>query len=328
MSSALVPLTDSSAAPGLSTTVDQLGSGVALELQAANATHASPTNPEAGGTTPAMVARSLGMTHSLPPQRRLASKSRRGNGSTRGDTDVVCSDAHFRRFMSMQARYRFLHARRLEVALLGAALNASACAKDGDAEGAEAKGAEGSGSVTTNAGANIKAEAQAAVTVQPKLGGSVIAIGESQVEVAVFEDGSVKGLVYDAQGKPLGARAAVDFAVTLQAANGNAPKVDLSWNDACACFAGQAELQGALAVRPIDVSLGLAGSSDEAKLETYALLPAPKLDVEANKETIVALANALFAKPVENGQRRLTRTEIETFLAAHPLIDPSVPKEN
>jgi len=196
--------------------------------------------------------------------------------------------------MSMQARYRFLHARRLEVALLGAALNASACAKDGDAEGAEAKGAEGSGSVTTNAGANIKAEAQAAVTVQPKLGGSVIAIGESQVEVAVFEDGSVKGLVYDAQGKPLGARAAVDFAVTLQAANGNAPKVDLSWNDACACFAGQAELQGALAVRPIDVSLGLAGSSDEAKLETYALLPAPKLDVEANA---AASASAALPQP-------------------------------
>lgn len=51
-----------------------------------------------------------------------------------------------------------------------------------------------------------------------------------------------------------------------------------------------------------------------------------KLDVEANKETIVALANALFRKPVEGGKRRLTRAEIEAFLAAHPLVDPSVPK--
>jgi len=194
----------------------------------------------------------------------------------------------------MQARYRFLHARRLEVALLGAALSASACAKDGEAEGSEAKGAEGSGSITANAQANVKAEAQTAVTIQPKLGGSVIAIGEAQVEVAVFEDGSVKGLVYDAQGKPLGALAAVDFAVTLQAANGSAPKVDLSWNDTCACFAGQAELQGALAVRPIDVSLGLAGSSDVAKLEAYALLPAPKLDVEANA---AASASAALPQP-------------------------------
>lgn len=194
----------------------------------------------------------------------------------------------------MQARYRFLHARRLEVALLGVALSAAACAKDENAEGSEAKGAERSGSVTLNAEANMQAQAQTAVTIAPKLGGSVLAVGEAQVELAVFENGAVKGLVYDAQGKPLSDRAAVNFAVTLQAASGSAPKVDLGWDDACACFAGQAKLQGALAVRPIDVSLGLAGNMDVAKLEAYALLPAPKLDLEASA---AASASAALPQP-------------------------------
>jgi hypothetical protein len=192
----------------------------------------------------------------------------------------------------MQARRRFLRSPRLAVALLAVGLQ-GACAKCGDSEphGTEARGTEGSASSAVSEG---KAEAQTAVTIQPKLGGSVLAVGEAQVEVAVYENGSVKGLVFDSLGKPLSDRAAVDFAVTLQAANGSTPKVDLTWNDACACFAGQAELEGALAVRPIDVSLNLDGSSDVAKLESYVLLPAPQLAAEAN---VTASARAAVPQP-------------------------------
>lgn len=193
----------------------------------------------------------------------------------------------------MQARHRFLRSPRLEIVFFAVALQA-ACAKCGDSEpgGAEAKGPEGSASIAVNA--EGKAEAQTAVTIRPKLGGSVLALGEAQVEVAVYENGSVKGLVYDAQGKPISDRAAVDFAVTLHAADGSAPKVDLTWNDACACFAGQAELEGALAVRPIDVSLGLGSSRDVAKLESYALLPAPKLAADAK---VAASAGVAVPQP-------------------------------
>jgi len=185
---------------------------------------------------------------------------------------------------------------RLELVFM-AALSLAGCAKDGEdsAAAAETRGVEGSASVSTMAEAKAEANARVdvALNIEPKLGGSVLVVGESQVEVAVFENGAVKGLVFDARGNPISDRAALDFAVTLHTVGGGAPKVNLVWDAACACFSGHAAPSAALVVEPIDISLGLAGSVDSAQLGAYALLPAPKLDAEVN----AAAAGAALPKP-------------------------------
>lgn len=168
-----------------------------------------------------------------------------------------------------------------------------ACAKDkAPASSGESPGAEGSASVSATAEVGAKAETK--VSIAPTLGGSVLAVGEYQVEVAVHDNGLVKGLVFDARSKPLSNRAALDFAVTLHTAAGAEPKVDLLWNDECACFSGQATFEGALAPRPIDVSLAVNGDLAAAKLEAYALLPAPRVEVNAN---VKASAQADLPEP-------------------------------
>ncbi len=156
----------------------------------------------------------------------------------------------------------------------------AACATDTKAEDANA--ASGSVAVSAEAAGEANAQAGAAGNVVPRLGGSVTAVGDYQIELAVHAGGLIKAMVFDAQGKVLSEHDEIDLALHLRNAAGAKQKVRLAFDTGCACFTGTARLDGKLSVQPIDISLGVAGHAHGGVLGQYSLLPdPPSLDLKA-----------------------------------------------
>jgi hypothetical protein len=130
-----------------------------------------------------------------------------------------------------------------------------------------ANGAAGSAAVEAKAGADAQL-----VLVAPTLGGSVLAVGEHQVELAILENGLVQGLVYDAHGKAVAAAELPQVSVALRTKGGGRPSAALAWAAPHACLEGRAQLQAGLVAEPIDVTLQGAGRAT-ATLSDYAILP-------------------------------------------------------
>jgi hypothetical protein len=136
--------------------------------------------------------------------------------------------------------------------------------------------------------AQVQAEAKAhgdvttKLTVAPTLGGSVFAVGEYQTELAVFEDGWVKGLVFDAQGQAVPPAMVTNFTLALSAQGDAKPRATLLWNLDCKCFQGKAEFAAGLIAKPIDVSFDVSGKAQAGALATYTLLPKLNLNAQAD----------------------------------------------
>jgi hypothetical protein len=122
------------------------------------------------------------------------------------------------------------------------------------------------------AAANVQGSAQASL-VTPTLGGSVVAIGAHQVELAILENGLVQGLVYDARGKALAEAEAPKLSVALRTKGGGHPSATLAWAAPHACLEGRAQLEAGLVAEPIDVTLDLGAEHASATLDGYAILP-------------------------------------------------------
>jgi hypothetical protein len=164
---------------------------------------------------------------------------------------------------------------------------------------------------SASAGPSAAAAVQArASLVTPTLGGSVLAVGEQQVELAVLENGSVLGQVYDASGSVVAPAALPKVAVELRTQGGGRPRAELSWQPAQACLSGRAQLDAGLASEPINVSLDLNGKVSTASLSGYAILPFARfggsvLAVGPHAVELVAKGNTVLAYVLEaSGQAR------------------------
>jgi len=122
------------------------------------------------------------------------------------------------------------------------------------------------------ASASAEVGGKAALSVSPTFGGSVVAVGEHPVEIAIAENGFVQGLVYDAHGKAI-ASADPQLSLALRTKGGGQPKVSLVWSAPHARLEGRAQLEAGLSTEPIDVALDLAGQHATATLSDYAILP-------------------------------------------------------
>lgn len=158
-------------------------------------------------------------------------------------------------------------------AALAALLSLSGCS---NGNGADASKHEANDTPAASAGAAVKSAADVAddadgAPASPRLGGNVASVGDYQVELVVHHNGLVRGLVFDAQGKPYTEREELELAVTLNTPGGTRPRLALAWNGAAACFEGRTAAE--LVAAPIDISLGVAGSAHAGTLSDYALLP-------------------------------------------------------
>ena len=152
------------------------------------------------------------------------------------------------------------------------------CATDKTEPPASETPASGEATVNAQAEGNAKAE----LTVTPTLGGSVFAVGEYQTELAVFEDGLVKGLVFDARGQAVPPALVTNFTLLLSAEGDVKPRATLAWNADAKCFQGKADVLASLVAKPIDVSFDVGGKAQTGALAAYSLLP--KLDLRAQAD--------------------------------------------
>jgi hypothetical protein len=136
----------------------------------------------------------------------------------------------------------------------------------------------------TAASAEITAQAEVTtkLTVAPTLGGSVFAVGEYQAELAVFEDGWVKGLLFDARGQAVPPALVTNFTLALTAQGDAKPRATLLWNADCKCFQGKADVAASLVAKPIDVSFDVSGKAQAGALAAYTLLPKLNLNAQAD----------------------------------------------
>lgn len=140
-----------------------------------------------------------------------------------------------------------------------------------------------------------KAEAKAKISATPQLGGSVVAVGDYQAELAVHENGWVKGLVFDAQATALAPTRVSDFSVALSAEGDAKLDLDLAWDATCKCFLGNAfqgksDVTAELVAQPVQLSFSVDGAAQAGTLAAYSLLPELELTARAD------LAGAAQAK--------------------------------
>jgi hypothetical protein len=157
------------------------------------------------------------------------------------------------------------------LALVTSLVACFACASDKSTASAEAKPSAQAGAPVEIDGRAL-AEARVGEAVAPRLGGSVAWVDDYQVEVAVHEDGAVRGLVFDAEGNALAHAGVTDFKLALRGEGGAKHDVALDWDEACACYRGQAGVSAGLVPEPLDVSFGSLGRTHTGVLSNYALL--------------------------------------------------------
>jgi hypothetical protein len=157
--------------------------------------------------------------------------------------------------------------------------------------------------------ASAEADLTARAKASPRLGGSMTLVGEFQTELAIREDGSVEGLVFDADAKLVPPERVSAFSAMLALDGGALVPVALTWDAAAARFRGHADLGSTLLTNPVDVKLSVDGRTQTGVLEDYALLP--KLELQANAK-VKGLADAAVKLPtasatgsVQAGARKL-----------------------
>lgn len=176
--------------------------------------------------------------------------------------------------------------------LLAALAFTTACATEKTAPSPEA-------SASAAVGVQTDVQAKVNVTAAPQLGGSVGVVGDYQAELAVHENGWVKGLVFDARGAALAPARVSNFKVALSAEGDAKLDLTLSWDATCNCFlgnafAGKADIGGGLVAKPVHVSLIVDGAAQAGSLVAYTLLP--KLDLSARAD-LAGTANVEVPSP-------------------------------
>ncbi|HTV19163.1 MAG TPA: hypothetical protein VMG12_10840 [Polyangiaceae bacterium] len=185
-----------------------------------------------------------------------------------------------------------------KLAPLALVLLTASCAKDEPKPAADVTPPAAS---APSAEARAGAHADAQLTIEPKLGGSVFVAGQSQIELAIGADGRVDGLVYDAAGKPIAPDRVSEFSVTLNAQGDAKARVGLAWDAPALRFRGQADVSAGLVAKPIDVTLQVDGKAQSGVLEAYTLMP-PSGSADAKLE---ANADAKLAAPKINAKGKL-----------------------
>lgn len=147
-----------------------------------------------------------------------------------------------------------------------------------------------------------QAEAVSKVDVTAALGGSVFFVGGHPVELAIFADGRVDGLVYDERGQEVAPERVTELTATLVVMGAANPRVALGWEPAAKRFRGHADPRGELVTEPIDVALQIDGKALTGELETYALLPPAQASAPPPAKTLNARARLGDAKALADAK--------------------------
>ena len=139
----------------------------------------------------------------------------------------------------------------------------------GDAAAKTTAKAGVAGEAETKVDANIDAKVD--VDVKPRIGGSIVAVGDFNVEILAFVDGRIEALVMDAKGELLADAGKPSVSVTLAAAADARAEVDLAWDVELARFVGQLDAGIELVPGPVEVELTIDGKASVGTLAELAI---------------------------------------------------------
>jgi len=173
---------------------------------------------------------------------------------------------------------------------------------------------------------SVAAKLQAAI---PRLGGSILALGDHQLELAIHQSGLIEALLYDSSGKLVSEPETKSLAVDLQAKGDADPKVALTWDQAQARFVGQADAKAELVPEPVAVTAKVGAKSEQGKLTDYALLPAPRLGgtvltAGTYQTELIAHPNGELAAFVTNAEGAAINADAKADLEASVGANPAV----
>lgn len=109
---------------------------------------------------------------------------------------------------------------------------------EGEAGAKATAKAEAEGEADIEADAEVEAEADVDVDIQPRIGGTVVAAGDYNVELLAFVDGRIEAIVMDAKGELVADMSALAIAATLAAEGDANAKVELAWDAGMQRFVG------------------------------------------------------------------------------------------
>lgn len=154
-----------------------------------------------------------------------------------------------------------------------------------------------SGSASAAASASVSGSAQVAATLAaPRIGGSVVSIGDFSVELLLRQAGRVEALVSDASGKLVSE--GVSLELTAKTKGGASERVELAFAPARARFQGRAKAGVELSPGDVDLKLNVGGKAQSAKTAVAVVAPDPALG--GSVLVAGAFSAELFAKP--NGE--------------------------
>ncbi len=141
----------------------------------------------------------------------------------------------------------------------------------------QAQNAEGSKAEVQGAAADAHVAAKLKALI-PRLGGSLMVLGEHQLELAIHQSGLVEALLFDKEGKLALEPESKDLEVQLKTGGDAEPKVQLKWDPIKARFIGHADTKAALVPKPVRVTAKLEAGAKPTTgtLTEYALLPEPR----------------------------------------------------
>jgi len=174
--------------------------------------------------------------------------------------------------------------------------------------------------------ASLAAKLQAAI---PRLGGSILALGDHQLELAIHQSGLIEALLFDSSGKLVSEPETKSLAVDLQAKGDADPKVALTWDQAQARFVGQADAKAELVPEPVAVTAKIGAKSEQGKLTDYALLPTPRyggtvLTAGKYQTELIAHPNGELAAFVTDAEGAAINADAKADLEASVGANPAV----
>jgi hypothetical protein len=138
-------------------------------------------------------------------------------------------------------------------------------------EGAAKAGAEADAELGGEAEAEIEGEVAAAAAITPRIGGTIVAAGDYNVEVLAFVDGRVEAIVMDAEGELVADMQQLDLVATLAAEGEAKAEVDLAWDPPSARFVGAVEGGVQLTPGELHVEVGVDGDASMGTLAHLGL---------------------------------------------------------
>jgi len=135
------------------------------------------------------------------------------------------------------------------------------------------------GITATSSSASPPSSAAVAASAAPRaeIGGQVVTVGEHQVELRLFANGSADALIRDSHGALLDDKAKAKLLVHANAKADAHPTIELAFEPALGRFAADASAKAELTPGPVDIELRLGDATTKGRLEAAVLLVGPQI---------------------------------------------------